>query len=73
MCLRRAERQKAPFRRFSDDDFNFFKEGLRIEKYYGDRWPTDPNQVDIEARSSDFRIEVTGFDVNRDLVVEAQG
>ncbi len=62
-----------PFRRFSDDDFNFFKEGLRIEKHNADCWPTDPNQVDIEARSSDFRIEVTGFDVNRDLVVEAQG
>ena len=61
-----------PFRRFSDDDFSFFKERIKIEKHNADCWPTDPNQVDIEARSADFRIEVTGFDVNRDLVVEAQ-
>jgi len=62
-----------PFRRFSDDDFSFFKNRLKIEKHNADCWPTDPNQVDIEARSPDFKIEVTGFDVNRDLVVEAQG
>jgi hypothetical protein len=61
-----------PFRRFSDDDFSFFKDRLKIEKQNADCWPTDPNRVDIEARSPDFRIEVTGFDVNRDLVVEAQ-
>jgi hypothetical protein len=61
-----------PFRRFSDDDFSFFTDRLKIEKHNADCWPTDPNQVDIEARSPDFRIEVTGFDVNRDLVVEAQ-
>jgi hypothetical protein len=61
-----------PFRRFSDDDFSFFKDRLKIEMHNADCWRTDPNQIDIEARSSDFRIEVTGFDVNRDLVVEAQ-
>ena len=62
-----------PFRRFSDDDFSFFKDRLKIERHNADCWPTDPNQIDIEARSPDFRIEVTGFDDNRDLVVEAQG
>jgi hypothetical protein len=61
-----------PFRRFSDHDFSFFKNQLKIEKHNADCWPTDPNQVDIEARSPDFKVEVTGFDLNRDLVVEAQ-
>jgi hypothetical protein len=61
-----------PFRRFSDHDFSFFKDQLKIEKRNADCWPTDPNQVDIEARSPDFRVEVTGLDLNRDLVVEAQ-
>jgi hypothetical protein len=60
-----------PFRRFSDEDFSFFKAALKIEKINADCWPTDPNQIDIEARSADFKIEVIGFDVNRDLVVEA--
>lgn len=61
-----------PFRRFSDDDFTFFKNELRIEKQNADCWPTDPNELDIVARSADFKIEVVGFDVNRDLIVEAQ-
>lgn len=61
-----------PFRRFSDHDFSFYTAQLKIEKHNADCWPTDPNAVDIEARSSDFRIEVIGFDENRDLVVEAQ-
>ncbi|WP_257164778.1 hypothetical protein [Bradyrhizobium sp. SRS-191] len=61
-----------PFRRFSDDDFTFFKNELKIEKQNADCWPTDPNELEIVARSADFKIEVVGFDVNRDLVVEAQ-
>jgi len=61
-----------PFRRFSDDDFSFYKDGLKIEKTNADCWPTDPNEIDVEARSSDFRIDIVGFDPNRDLIVEAQ-
>ncbi|WP_315807041.1 MULTISPECIES: hypothetical protein [unclassified Bradyrhizobium] len=61
-----------PFRRFSDDDFSFFKNDLKIDKQGADCWPTDPNQLEIVARSADFRVEVVGFDLNRDLVVEAQ-
>lgn len=61
-----------PFRRFSDHDFSFYNGKLTIEKHNADCWPTDSNEVDIEARSPDFRIEVVGFDENRDLVVEAQ-
>lgn len=61
-----------PFRRFSDHDFSFFNGRLKLEKQNADCWPTDPNQIDIEARLADFKVEVTGFDVNRDLIVEAQ-
>lgn len=61
-----------PFRRFSDDDFSFFKAKLEIEKTNADFWPTDHNQAEIRATSSDFKIMLTGFDRNRDLIVEAQ-
>jgi hypothetical protein len=61
-----------PFRRFSDDDFSFYKEGLKIQKTNADCWPTDPNEIDVEARSSEFKVDVVGFDPNRDLIVEAQ-
>jgi hypothetical protein len=60
-----------PFRRFSDDDFSFYKNSLRIQKTNADCWPTDPNEIDVEARSSDFKIDILGFDPNRDLIVEA--
>jgi len=60
------------FRRFSDEDFSFYSGKLTIEKHNADFWPTDPNEADIEARSEDFKINVIGFDGNRDLVVEAQ-
>ncbi|WP_456767855.1 hypothetical protein [Bradyrhizobium sp. USDA 3650] len=61
-----------PFRRFSDYDFSFFKDKLKVERTNADFYPTDPNQADIEARSADFKIEILGFDLNRDLIVEAQ-
>jgi hypothetical protein len=61
-----------PFRRFSDDDFTFFKSQLKIDRHNADCWPTNSNELDIVARSADFKVEVIGFDVNRDLVVEAQ-
>ncbi|MGE0750786.1 MAG: hypothetical protein AB7K64_09385 [Variibacter sp.] len=61
-----------PFRRFTDDDFSFYRSGLKIEKQNADFWPTDANEADIRATSPDFKIDVIGFDGNRDLVVEAQ-
>jgi hypothetical protein len=61
-----------PFRRFSDDDFSFYKEGLKIQKTNADCWPTDPNEIDVEARSAEFKVDIVGFDPNRDIIVEAQ-
>ncbi len=62
-----------PFKRFSDYDFSFFNGKLSIEKQNVDCWPTDPNAMDIETRAPDFKIDVLGFDPNRDLIIEAQG
>lgn len=60
------------FRRFSDDDFSFYKGKISIEKTNADCWPAESNEMDVVARSKDFRIDVFGFDPNRDLIVEAQ-
>jgi hypothetical protein len=59
-----------PFRRFTDDDFSFYRSGLKVEKQNADFWPTDANEADIRATKPDFRIDVIGFDESRDLVVE---
>jgi hypothetical protein len=61
-----------PFKRFSDLDFNFFGTTLSIERKDAHCWPTEPNEIDVQAQKSDFRVEVVGFDPNRDLIIEAQ-
>jgi hypothetical protein len=61
-----------PFRRFSDYDFSFFRGGLKIDKTNADCWPKEPNEADIQAYKPDFKVEVFGFDKNRDLIIEAQ-
>jgi hypothetical protein len=76
-----------PFKRFSELDFNLFKatqedaraalnfgpSGLiSIRKKNADCWPSEPNEIDIQARNENFSVEVVGFDSNRDLVIEAQ-
>lgn len=62
-----------PFKRFSDYDFSFFNGKLLIEKENVDCWPTDPNGLDIETRAKDFKVDILGFDPNRDLIIEARG
>ncbi len=70
-----------PFKRFSDLDFDLFKaqrgdfEGagiLRIKQSSADCWPTEPNRADVRANNVNFRVEIVGFDPNRDLMIEAE-
>ncbi len=61
-----------PFKRFSEYDFSFYSVSLSIEKKNANCWPTEPNAIDVEAERPDFKIEVIGFDPNRDLIIEAQ-
>ncbi len=62
-----------PFKRFSEYDFSFYDTSLTIKKNNASFWPTEPNAIDAEADRADFKIEVVGFDPNRDLIIEAQG
>jgi hypothetical protein len=62
-----------PFRRFSEFDFSFYDMSPEITKHNADCWPAQPNELDIVVRNIDFKIDVLGFDPNRDLIIEAQG
>jgi hypothetical protein len=61
-----------PFKRFSEYDFSFYGASLTIQKKNANCWPTEPNAIDAQAERPDFKIEVVGFDPNRDLIIEAQ-
>ncbi len=61
-----------PYRRYSEYDFSLYRHPIRIEKVNADCWQTRDNEMDVVARSPEFKIEVSGFDPNRDLIVEAQ-
>jgi hypothetical protein len=58
-----------PFRRYSEYDFSFFSLDIQFEKVNADCWPTDFNEFDIAARKAEFRVDVTGFDQHRDIIV----
>jgi hypothetical protein len=61
-----------PFKRFSEFDFSFLGADLSIEKKNAHCWPNAPNEIDVQVESTNFSIEVVGFDPNRDLIIEAQ-
>jgi hypothetical protein len=61
-----------PFRRYSEYDFSFFSTDIQFEKLYADCWPTDFNEFDLSARQAEFRVDVTGFDQHRDIIVVAE-
>jgi hypothetical protein len=61
-----------PYKRYSEYDFSFYRHPLQVTKQNADCWPTLGNELDVIARKPDFKIEVSGFDPNRDLIIEAQ-
>lgn len=61
-----------PFKRFSDLDFSFFGGNIDITKKGANCWPNEPNEIDVRVEAPDFSVEVSGFDRNRDLIIEAQ-
>jgi len=61
-----------PYKRYSEYDFSFYRHPLQIAKENADCWPTKGNELDVVARKTDFKIEASGFDPNRDLIIEAQ-
>jgi hypothetical protein len=60
-----------PFKRFNALDFDLTKDGVEIEATGADFTATAANEVTIEANDVAFRVDLDGFDRNRDLMVRA--
>lgn len=61
-----------PFKLFSPFDFNFNERELKIE-CQGATWrPSSANELLIEVSDINFRLKVSGFDLNRDVMVDAR-
>ncbi|PIQ95616.1 MAG: hypothetical protein COV67_13900 [Nitrospinae bacterium CG11_big_fil_rev_8_21_14_0_20_56_8] len=61
-----------PFRKYNRLDFEFGKAPIKVKGRGVKLLPIGPdrNRLSIELESPDFSVEVTGFDLNRDLRVE---
>ncbi|PSH56315.1 hypothetical protein [Phyllobacterium sophorae] len=60
-----------PFKRFNKFDFDLSKD-IEIELKDIESAIVKPNVLQLTLRSPDFALEASGFDPNRDLVVEAR-
>src|SRR5690606_15698004 len=61
-----------PFKRWSPFDFSLEKDDVTIELKDAEIASRKGNVVRLNLTSPDFELDATGFDVNRDLVVEAR-
>lgn len=60
-----------PFKRFNPLDFDLTKDQLEISATGADFTPISPNELTIDATETGFRVDLDGFDRNRDLMVRA--
>lgn len=60
-----------PFKRFSKFDFDLAK-GIELETTNMEADVIKPNVMQLKLLTADFSLEASGFDVNRDLLVEAR-
>jgi hypothetical protein len=61
-----------PFKRHNKFDFDLADEDIEMELQNCNITPLRPNKVRLSITSADFRLKASGFDVNRDLVVDAR-
>jgi hypothetical protein len=60
-----------PFKRYNPLDFDLTKDELEISATGADFTATSPNELTIDASEAAFRVDLDGFDLNRDLMVRA--
>ncbi|MGH6819320.1 MAG: hypothetical protein ACREDU_00475, partial [Methylocella sp.] len=60
-----------PFKRFSPFDFDL-KKDIALELENAELEAAMANIVVLTLQSADFRVSASGFDINRDLLVEAR-
>jgi hypothetical protein len=61
-----------PFTRHSPFDFDLSKSEIEIETTDATCTPVRPNVLRLVAESPNFRLECSGFDLRRDIVVDAR-
>ncbi len=61
-----------PFNRHSPFDFDLSKNEIEIGTEHATCTPLKPNVLKLVAESADFRLECSGFDTRRDIVVDAR-
>ncbi len=61
-----------PFTRHSPYDFDLTKDEIQVETNNIKIEATQPNVLVLSVTSPAFRLEATGFDINRDIVVDAK-
>lgn len=60
-----------PFSRHDPLDFDFSKNELKVSMEGAKTFVHSPNVLVIEASSRDFSVTVSGFDLHRDLIIDA--
>jgi len=61
-----------PFKRFNDYDFSFKRSDLQITADGATVSPIGDNKLEIDVSACNFSVVVSGFDENRDVVVDAR-
>ena len=61
-----------PFNKHSKYDFDLTGKAIDISAENMTFRPASPNVLHLSANGPDFRLEASGFDQNRDLVVDAR-
>jgi hypothetical protein len=61
-----------PFKRHSKYDFDLTDGDITVEAVDADVTPLVANKLRLSVKSADFQLEASGFDRNRDLVVDAR-
>jgi hypothetical protein len=67
-----AIRRGDPFARYSTFDFEMNKQPLQVRGKGIRLHSAERNQMVIETTAADFLVEVTGFDIHRDLIVKTE-
>jgi hypothetical protein len=61
-----------PFKRHSTFDFDLTKDEVNVSAENADVTALRPNKLRLTVKSPEFKLEASGFDLNRDIIVDAR-
>jgi hypothetical protein len=59
-----------PFKKHDALDFDFTKGKLSITSRGASLFAENPNTLTVDVAEQDFEVQVTGFDINRDIIID---